>query len=68
MDDRRTVPDRRSQPRREAELRLHLARELVLTKARQLVGVMNTGDGSVGHQLTDLAELVAVLNDAEALA
>lgn len=61
--------DRREGPRRDVEQRVHLARELVIAKARDLVGSGFDPDGSISDEqlakLSELDELVDVLTSAE---
>lgn len=60
--------DRRKGPRRESEQRAHLARELIIEKARGIVAYQQSGTtvpGALDAQIRDLSLLLATLDDAE---
>lgn len=58
-------PDRRQSPRRAEDQRLHLARELVIEKARQVAHAHTVRSGWTLNDLDALVELVDVLETAE---
>lgn len=72
-DDLRIMADRRLNPRREVDQRLHLARELTLQRARIVVREYveqspSSAEPALRSELDDLATMIAMLDEAEAAA
>lgn len=63
-DQRAHDTDRRQRPRREADQRLHLARELVLVRAAAVVDAADPA--ALCRELDALTSVVALLRAAEA--
>lgn len=64
----RAASDRRQGPRREVEQRLHLARELVLQKAKEVADAFSDPKGNqtiVDNRTGNLCDLVGLLRAAE---